>query len=56
MYSNFCGNPPISGNYPSNMVVNLETMELTYLQTGGIASTESSIQAILAAADGCAEI
>lgn len=56
MFNNFCGPDPIGGNYPSAMVINLETMELTYLQTGGISSGESAIQAIIAAADECADL
>ena len=56
MYTNFCSVAPIGGNYPSAMVINLETMELTYLELSGVASTESAIQAIIDGADECADI
>jgi hypothetical protein len=56
MYNNFCGVAPISGNYPSAMVINLETMELSYLQLSGVESTVSTIGEIIAGADECADL
>jgi len=56
MYYNFCSVAPISSSYPSNMVINLETMELTYLELGSVTATASAVQAIIDSADECAEI
>ncbi len=52
MYSNF--GQALGGTYPFTMVVDIDTMELVYLQTGGSAGAMSSIQAILNADHPCA--
>ncbi len=56
MYNNFCSDPPASGSYPSQMVINLETMELAYFNLGGLEATVSTVNDIIANADPCAEL
>lgn len=55
MFNTFLSGAPINGGYPSTMVIDLDTMELTYLQAAQMAQAESAIDAILAADHPCAE-
>lgn len=55
MYTNFCG-PLGGGNYPSSMVIELDTMTLTAFEVGQVAALENKVQQILDAAHPCAEI
>lgn len=56
VFNNFTGAPPISGNYPSVMVVELDTMTLTHIATGGVDSATSAIDDVIAAVHDCAEL
>jgi hypothetical protein len=53
MYTNF--GQALDGSYPFTMVVDIDTMELVYLQGGDSSGAMSSIQAILNADHTCAD-
>jgi len=53
MYTNF--GQALGGSYPFTMVVDIDTMELVYLQGGGSSGAMSSIQTILNADHSCAD-
>lgn len=56
VYANFAAQPPISGNYPSVMVVELDTMTLRHIATGGLGTAGTHVADILANVDDCAEL
>ncbi len=56
VYANFTSAAPISGNYPSVMVVELDTMTLTQIAVGGVDQTTSAIAEAIANVDDCAEL
>ena len=53
-YTYFNFGQALDGSYPFTMVVDIDTMELIYLQVGGSAGAMSSVQAILNADHPCA--
>ena len=53
MFANF--GQALGGSYPFTMVVDIDTMELVYLQNGPSAGAASSVQAILNADHPCAD-
>ena len=55
IYYDFASQPLIGGGYPFTMVIDVDTMELTYFQPGQISSASSAIQAILDAEHPCAD-
>ncbi len=56
MYYTFTGGAPVNGNYPSTMVIDLDTMTLRYFQTGGTSAAESVIRQILDEPHPCADL
>ncbi|MCK9462231.1 MAG: hypothetical protein M0R80_21600 [Proteobacteria bacterium] len=55
IYSDFASQTLIDGGYPFTMVVDADTMTMTYFQPGQISSASSAIQAILDAEHPCAD-
>lgn len=53
MYSNFGAS--IGGSYPNTLVVDIDTMEITYFGPGDVTAAQSAVDAILATPDPCAE-
>ena len=53
MYDNFA--QTLGGSYPNTIVVDIDTMEITYFQPGDITAAQSAVDAILASPDPCAE-
>ena len=56
VFNNFTGPPPIEGSYPSVMVIELDTMTLSYFSIGGVDQTEGAIATALANVDDCADL
>jgi hypothetical protein len=54
MYTHFTSQPAIGGGYPSTIVIDLDTMTITYFQPSGIDGAASAIQSILDADHPCA--
>ena len=54
MYFNFTSQEPLNGSYPSVMVIDIDTMTLTYSQLGGTSSAEAAINSILQDPHPCA--
>jgi hypothetical protein len=54
-YTNFASQPAIGGGYPFTMVIDVDTMAITYFAGGQIASAASAIQTILDAEHTCTE-
>jgi hypothetical protein len=55
IYYDFASQPSIDGGYPFTIVIDVDTMEITYFAPGQIASATSAIQAILDADHPCAD-
>jgi len=55
IYNDFASQTLIGGGYPFTMVVDADTMTMTYFQPGQIASAASAISAITSAEHPCAE-
>jgi hypothetical protein len=55
IYYDFASQPSIGGGYPFSMVVDVDTMTMTYFSSGGLDYAESAIQAILDAEHPCAD-
>jgi hypothetical protein len=53
MYENFAST--LGGAYPSTIVIDIDTMEIRYFQTGDVMAAEGAIDTILAADHPCAE-
>lgn len=54
-YYQFASQASIGGGYPFTMVLDVDTMTLTYFQPGQIDAASSAIQAILGAEHPCAD-
>ena len=55
LFTNFLSGGSIGGSYPSTMIIDVDTMEMTYLSLGGLDAAESAIQAITSAEHPCAD-
>jgi len=53
MYENFASQ--VGGAYPNTIVVDLDTMEIRYFETGDVMAAAGAVDAILAADHPCAE-
>ena len=54
-FTNFTQYPPISGGYPSAIVIDVDTMTIDYFASGGTSGANSAIQAILDVEHPCAD-
>ncbi len=54
MYANFCSQAPYNGSYPSVIVADIDTMQITHGQVGGMSGAEGAIDTILQAEHPCA--
>ena len=55
VYYDFASQPSIGGGYPFTIVIDLDTMVMTYFQPGQVADAASAVQTILDAAHPCAD-
>ena len=55
IYYDFASQPSIGGGYPFTMVIDVDTMTMTYFEPGGIDYGDGAIQAILDADHPCAD-
>ena len=55
IYYDFASQPSIGGGYPFTMVIDVDTMTMTYFEPGGIDYADSAIQDILDADHPCAD-
>ena len=53
MYTNFAAT--LGGSYPNTLVIDIDTMEITYFAPGDVTYAQSAVDAILATPDPCAE-
>ena len=53
MYNNFAAT--LGGSYPNTIVVDIDTMEITYFGPGDVTAAQGAVDEILASPDPCAE-
>ena len=56
IYSTWMSQAPFNAGYPGSMVIDIDTMSLTYASPGGPEGASGAIQTILDNANECAEI
>lgn len=53
MYNNFAAT--LGGSYPNTIVVDIDTMEITYFGAGDVTAAQGAVDEILASPHPCAE-